>query len=159
MAITLDYGYANTGSCKSAITYLDGENGILRYRGYPVKELAEKSRFVEVAYLLVHGKLPTEEEQVKFSELLNRQSMIHEDMRHFFYNYPEHAHPMGILSAMVVALSSFYPEMSQEQNGSEQTSDEEIDIATTRLLAKIRTIAAFSYKKSVGEPFVYPRHD
>ncbi len=157
-AVTLDYGYVNTAACRSSVTYLNGEQGILRYRGYPVEELAENSRFVEVAYLLVHGKLPTESEQEHFSTLLNEYSMIHEDMRHFFYNYPEHAHPMGILSAMVVSLSSFYPEMSQG-NSQLGMSEEEVDVATTRLLAKIRTIAAFSYKKSIGEPFVYPRHD
>ena len=150
---TLDYGYMNTASCKSAITYIDGDEGVLRYRGYPIEELAEKSRFVEVAYLLVHGKLPTHDEICYFSHLLNRHSMIHEDMRHFFYNYPEHAHPMGILSAMVVSLSSFYPELAQNR------PEEQLDITTTRLLSKMRTIAAFSYKKSIGEPFVYPRHD
>jgi citrate synthase len=151
---TLDYGFKNTAACQSAITYLDGEAGILRYRGYPVEELAEKSRFVEVAYLLVHGKLPTRKQHDRFSELLTRHSMIHEDMCQFFKNYPEPAHPMAILSAMVVSLSAFYPELSQA--GSQ---DEDIDITTTRLLSKLRTIAAFSYKKSIGEPFVYPRHD
>lgn len=151
--VTLDYGYKNTAACKSAITFLDGETGILRYRGYPVELLAEHSTFIEVAYLLVHGELPNREEHLRFSQLLNQASMIHEDMNHFFYNYPEHAHPMAILSAMVVSLSSFYPELSQ------RSPEEEIDIATTRLISKIRTLAAFSYKKSVGEPFVYPRHD
>ena len=151
--VTLDYGYKSTASCKSAITFLDGERGILRYRGYPIEVLAEKFRFVEVSYLLVHGHLPSEEEYRRFSQLLNQHSMIHEDMRHFFYNFPEHAHPMAILSAMVVSLSSFYPELAQH------SAEEEIDMATTRSLSKIRTIAAFSYKKSVGEPFVYPRHD
>jgi citrate synthase len=151
--VTLDYGYLNTGSCQSGITYLDGENGILRYRGYPVEELAEKSRFVEVAYLLVHGVLPTQKKRDNFSNLLNRHSVIHEDMRHFFYRYPEHSHPMAILSAMVVSLSSFYPELGQN------SPQEEIDITTTRLLSKMRTIAAFSYKKFIGEPVVYPRQD
>ena len=153
--ITLDYGFKNTGSCQSAITFLDGEQGILRYRGYPVEELAEKSRFVEVAYLLVHGKLPNVRENDRFSQLLTQHSMLHEDMAQFFKNYPENAHPMAILSAMVVSLSAFYPELSQDQ----QNPDEDIDITTTRLLSKLRTIAAFSYKKSAGEPFVYPRHD
>ena len=151
--VTLDYGYMNTGSCKSAITYLDGEKGILRYRGYPVEELAENSSFVEVAYLLVHDCLPTRVEREHFSDLLNRHSLIHEDMRHFFYRYPEHAHPMAILSAMVVSLSSFYPELGQN------SPEEEIDITTTRLLSKLRTIAAFSYKKSIGEPIVYPSEE
>ncbi|MEI8079157.1 MAG: citrate synthase [bacterium] len=151
--VALDYGYKNTAACKSAITFLDGEKGVLRYRGYPVEELAEKSRFVEVAYLLVHGRLPAHRENERFSELLTRHSMIHEDMGQFFKNYPEHAHPMAILSAMVVSLSSFYPELSQG------SPEEELDFTTTRLLSKLRTVAAFSYKKSIGEPFVYPRHD
>ncbi len=150
---TLDYGYVNTASCKSDITYLNGEEGVLLYRGYPIEELAEKSRFVEVAYLLVHGSLPTRKEHDRFSELLNRHSLLHEDMTHFFYRYPERAHPMAILSAMVVSLSTFYPELSGNN------VEEELDITTTRLLSKMRTIAAFSYKKTNGEPFVYPRHD
>lgn len=150
---TLDYGFKNTVSCESDITFLNGEEGILRYRGYPIEELAEHSRFIEVAYLLVNNALPTVEEMQNFSRLLNRQAMIHEDMCHFFDNYPEHGHPMAILSAMVVSLSSFYPELSQDSR------EERIDVTTTRLLSKMRTIAAFSYKKSIGEPFVYPRHD
>jgi citrate synthase len=154
--VALDYGYKNTGSCRSEITYLDGEQGILRYRGYPVEELAEKSRFVEVAYLLVHGRLPLLAEQQDFSELLTRHSMIHEDMTQFFKNYPEHSHPMAILSGMVVSLSSFYSELSQ---GNVDEELAHIDITATRLLSKLRTIAAFSYKKSIGEPFVYPRHN
>ena len=154
--ITLDYGFNNTGACKSAITYLDGEKGILRYRGYPVEELAEKSRFVEVAYLLINGKMPNPSEREEWTELLNRHSMFHEDMRHFFYRFPDGAHPMAILSAMVVSLSAFYPELSQHRVNE---CEEAINIAATRLLSKLRTIAAFSYKKSIGEPFVYPRHD
>jgi citrate synthase len=155
-AITLDYGYLNTGSCASAITFLDGEKGVLRYRGYPVEELAEKSRFVEVAYLLINGKFPDTKEREEWSLLLNRHSMFHEDMRHFFYRFPDRAHPMAILSAMVVSLSAFYPELSQQRD---DHCEEAINIAATRLLSKVRTIAAFSYKKSIGEPFVYPRHD
>jgi citrate synthase len=155
-AVTLDYGYLNTGSCESAITFLDGEKGILRYRGYPVEELAEHSRFVEVAYLLINGHLPNPKERVQWSSLLNQHSMMHEDMRHFFYSYPERAHPMAILSAMVVSLSTFYPELSQHRP---DEPEEAITIAATRLMSKLRTIAAFSYKKSIGEPFVYPRHD
>ncbi|MDD5705391.1 MAG: citrate synthase [Kiritimatiellae bacterium] len=154
--ITLDYGYNNTGACNSAVTYLDGERGVLRYRGYPIEELAEKSRFVEVAYLLINGKMPDAREREEWSLLLNRHSMIHEDMRHFFYRFPDHAHPMAILSAMVVSLSAFYPELSQHR---QDEGNEAINIAATRLLSKLRTIAAFSYKKSIGEPFVYPRHD
>ncbi len=150
--ITLDPGYVNTGACESGITYIDGENGILRYLGYPVDELANKCSFIEVAYMLVHGTLPNEKELHHFSELMNFHSLIHEDMRYFFRSYPENAHPMAVMAAMVVSLSSFYPEL-------EKTEDEEIDITVTRLLSKLRTIAAFCYKKSVGEPFVYPSYD
>lgn len=155
-AVTLDYGFMNTGSCESNITFLDGEKGILRHRGYSIEELAEKKSFVEVAYLLVNGKLPDKKEREEWSNLLTRHSLIHEDMRHFFYRYPEKSHPMAILSAMVVSLSSFYPELSQHRP---DEPEENITIAATRLISKMRTIAAFSYKKSVGEPFVYPRHD
>ncbi|MCL1920219.1 MAG: citrate synthase [Kiritimatiellaeota bacterium] len=155
-AITLDYGYLNTGSCESAITYLDGEEGVLRYRGYPVEELAAKSRFVEVAYLLINGRMPDAQERQQWSSLLNQHSMIHEDMRRVFYQYPEYAHPMAVLSAMVVSLSTFYPELSQHRP---DEPEEAITIAATRLMSKLRTIAAFSYKKSIGEPFVYPRSD
>ena len=155
-AVTLDYGYINTGSCESAITYLDGEKGILRYRGYPVEDLAANSRFVEVAYLLINGHMPDAQEREKWSALLNQHSMIHEDMRHFFYQFPDRAHPMAILSSMVVSLSTFYPELSQHRP---DEPEEAITIAATRLMSKLRTIAAFSYKKSIGEPFVYPRHD
>ncbi len=154
--VTLDYGYMNTGACESAITFLDGEKGVLRYRGYPVEELAKNSRFVEVAYLLINGHMPNEIERVQWSSLLNSHSMMHEDMRHLFYQYPEHSHPMAILSAMVVSLSTYYPELSQHRP---DEPEEAITIAATRLMSKVRTIAAFSYKKSIGEPFVYPRHD
>ncbi len=147
--IAFDPGYGNTGSCRSAITFVDGENGILRYRGYAIEDLATNCTFIEVAYLLVHGALPTQNQLSKFSRLLNRHSLIHEDMRNFFRTYPEHAHPMAILSAMVVSLSSFYPEL-------DASSDEELDLMVGRLLSKIRTLAALSYKQSVGEPHVYP---
>ncbi|HQH27204.1 MAG TPA: citrate synthase, partial [Oligoflexia bacterium] len=148
-----DPGFANTASCASAVSLVNGTEGKLLYRGYPVEVLAENCVFVEVAYLLIHGKLPNAEERQRFSDLLNRHSMIHEDMRAFFHGYPEHSHPMAILSAMVVSLSSFYPEIEEENRS------EELDITATRLLSKLRTIAAFSYKKSVGEPIVYPRRD
>ena len=147
-----DPGFANTSACRSAITYLDGSKGILRYRGYAVEDLVQHCSFVQVAYLLVHGRLPTDDERDRFGNLLNLHSMIHEDMRTFFRNFPEHAHPMSVLSAMVVSLSAFYPELEGDPK-------EEIDLTVTRLLSKMRTIAAFSYKKSVGEPFVYPRHE
>jgi citrate synthase len=151
-AITYDPGFMNTGSCASAITFIDGEKGILRYRGYDVADLAENCEFIEVAYLLTRGSLPTVEQKARYSGLLNQHSMIHEDMREFFSHYPEHSHPMAILSAMVVSLSSFYPELGQNRH-------EDLDMTVTRLISKLRTIAAFSYKKSIGEPAVYPRHD
>jgi len=147
--IGYDPGYGNTGSCISDITFIDGEAGILRYRGYPIDELANSCTFIEVAYLLVHGHLPNQSQLSHFSRLLNRNSLIHEDMRNFFRNYPEHAHPMAILSAMVVSLSSFYREL-------DLSTGEEVDLTVARLLSKIRTLAALSYKQSVGEPHVYP---
>jgi citrate synthase len=138
----------NTGSCESSITFVDGDNGVLRYRGYEIEDLANHCTFVEVAYLLIHGKLPTRDDLQKFSRLLNLHSMIHEDMQIFFRNYPERAHPMAIASAMGVSLSSFYPEL--------EDIEEEKNIAATRLLSKLRTMAAISYKKFIGEPFIYP---
>jgi citrate synthase len=151
--ITLDPGLANTGSCKSGITYMDGEKGILRYRGIPVEQLAEKSTFVETSYLLINGKLPTREELTRFSIMLNDHSLVHEDMRSFFESYPRGAHPMGILSSMVNALRAFYPELP------ELSGDEETNMMFTRLLSKVRTMAAMSYKISRGHRVVYPRHD
>ncbi|MSP63485.1 MAG: citrate synthase [Myxococcales bacterium] len=150
--VTLDPGFMNTASTSSAITFLDGEKGILRYRGIPIEELAEKSTFVETSYLLIYGKLPSKPELENFSRLLTRHSLIHEDMKRFFDGYPGTAHPMAILSSMVVSLSSFYPEAVDIKN------HEQIDITIGRLLAKVRTIAAFSYKKSIGQPFVYPKN-
>ncbi len=149
--ITYDSGFANTGSCVSGITFIDGEKGILRYRGYDIEDLAQNCLFIEVAYLLVHGKLPTEIELKKFSAYLNEHSMIHEDMHHFFNGMPQNSHPMAILSSMITSLSSFYPHSMDE--------DENFDETAARLISKVRTIAAFSYKKSLGEPVVYPRHD
>jgi len=151
--VTLDPGLSNTGACGSAITFVDGEKGILRHRGYPIEVLAEHCTFLEVAYLLIFGKLPSESERSAFSSLMNQHSMIHEDMKNFFQNYPEHSHPMAVLSAMVVSLSSFYPEIETQEG------KEPVDMTVTRLLSKVRTIAAFSYKKFVGEPFVYPQPD
>ena len=149
--ITLDPGFANTGSCKSTITFMDGEKGVLRYRGIPVDQLAEQSTFRETAYLLVHGVLPTRKELNRFSVLLNDHSLVHEDMQKFFQNFPRASHPMGILSSMVNALRSFYPELREVE--------EEIDITVTRLLSKVRTMAAMSYKISRGHKVEYPRHD
>ncbi len=149
-AITLDSGYGNTGSCQSAITFIDGEKGILRYRGYPIEELAEKSDFIEVSYLLIFGHLPNKAELDNFKFQLTHHSLIHEDMKKFFEGFPPTAHPMGILSSMVSSLSAFYPEAGYN-------TDVELNIV--RLLAKLKTIAAFSYKKSIGQPYVYPRND
>ncbi len=148
--ITLDTGYMNTGATRSAITYLDGEQGILRYRGIPIEELAEKSTFVETSYLLIYGELPTQEQWKRFSNLLTYHSMIHEDMIRFFDGYPATAHPMAILSSMVCSLSAYYPESLNVF--------ENMDMQATRLLSKLRTIASFSYKKSIGQPMMYPQN-
>ena len=148
--VTLDYGYMNTGSCTSAITFLDGEKGILRYRGIPIEQLAEKSNFIETSYLLIYGKLPTRDELAGFSALLNRHSMIHEDMKRFFDGYPSTAHPMAMLSSMTCSLSSYYPQALEPQN------KDQMNLLIARILAKMPTIAAFSYKKSIGQPFIYP---
>ena len=151
--ITLDPGYVNTGACTSGITFLNGEKGILRYRGYPIDQLAEKSSFVEVAYLLLHGELPSQEQLGSFTNQLSKHSLIHEDMKHFFEGFSTTAHPMVILSAMVSSLSAYYSEASGA------ASVDQLQLNTARLMAKIRTIAAFSYKKSIGQPIVYPRDD
>lgn len=149
--IAYDEGYANTGSCKSAITYIDGEKGILRYRGIPIEELAEKASFVEVAYLLIMNKLPNGMELRRFSDLLTRNEMIHEDMKVHFEGFPSTAHPMAILSAMINAAGCFYPELVHSY------SEESFEIQAARLIAQVRTIAAFSYRKSRGLPIIYPK--
>ncbi len=151
--ITYDPGFANTGVCQSSITFMDGEKGILRYRGIPVEQLAEHSSFVETAYLLINDQLPTRTQLQRFSVLLNDHSLVHEDMRHFFDNFPRRAHPMGILSSMVNALRAFYPEIP------ERSEEEEINMTVTRLLSKVRTMAAISYKISRGHKVVYPRQE
>jgi citrate synthase len=150
-AITFDPGYGNTGSCESGITFIDGEKGILRHRGYAIEELAEKASFVETAYLLIYGELPTQPQLQKFSLLLNRSSLIHEDMHHFFNGFPRTAHPMGILTTMVASLSSFCP-------ASESRNAEEEQQVLANLISQVRTLAAFSYKKSIGDPIVYPSY-
>jgi citrate synthase len=150
--VTIDPAYMNTASTKSAITFLDGEKGILRYRGIPIEQLAEQSTFVETSFLLIYGHLPSEPELKKFSTLLTRHSLIHEDMKRFFDGFPSTAHPMAVLSSMVVSLSSFYPDALDVDN------KDQIDITIARLMAKLRTIAAFAYKKSIGQPFVYPQN-
>ncbi len=149
-AITLDPSFANTGACESAITYIDGERGILRYRGYDIADLAEYATFPEVCHLLIYGRLPTPPEREEFRTRLTRHSLVHEDMKKFFEGFPQTAHPMGILSAMIASLSAYYPE---------DDTHEEIDLNIIRLLAKAKTIAAFSYKKSIGQPFIYPQND
>ena len=147
--ITLDCGFANTGACQSRITYIDGEKGILRYRGIPIEELAEKSSFVETAYLLMYGELPGKPQLERFSRRLNSSSLIHEDMLHFFTGFPKDAHPMSILTTVVASLSSFYP----VPDDLDPEAEEQI---IANLISQVRTIAAFSYKKSIGEPVVYP---
>jgi citrate synthase len=150
--ITLDDGYANTGSCTSAITYIDGERGVLRYRGIPIEELAEKSSFVETAWLVIFGRLPTTADRERFGALLTENSMMHQSMRKHFDAFPPHAHPMAILSAMINTLGCHEPqEQLNDEAGIEQTA--------ARLISKVRTIAAASYKSSVGEPLIYPRYD
>ncbi len=149
--ITMDYGFSSTGSCNSTITFMDGEKGILRYRGIPVDQLAEHATFKETAYLLINGRLPNRKELTRFSVMLNDNSLVHEDMQEFYKSFPRISHPMGILSSMVNALRSFYPELEK--------TDEEINITMTRLLSKIRTMAAMSYKISRGHKLVYPRPD
>ena len=151
-AVTLDPAFMNTASTTSAITFLDGERGILRYRGIPIEQLAEQATFVEVAYLLIYGHLPNQNELSAFSESLTRHSMLHEDMKRFFDGYPGTSHPMAILSAMVVSLSSYYPDALDVKNKGE------IDITIARLISKLRTIACYSYKRSLGQPFVYPKN-
>jgi citrate synthase len=146
----LDYGYANTASTRSAITYLDGEAGILRYRGYPIEQLAERSTFLETAYLLIHGELPTEEQLAAWTDAIKRHTLLHEEFRRFYDGFPMDAHPMGILASAVSALSTFY------QSSLDPNDPDDVAISTVRLLAKMPTIAAFAYKKSIGQPFMYP---
>ncbi len=149
--ITLDYGFKNTGSTSSAITFLDGEKGILRYRGYPIEQLAEKAEFLEVAYLIIYGELPTPKEYAEFKDAIVRHTLVHEDMKHFLEAYPRGAHPMGIAASMVCSLSTFYPE-SQNPNRPKVA----IDLTIQRLIAKLPTIAAWSHKFSKRHPVVYP---
>ena len=151
--ITYDPGFMNTGSCMSSICYIDGENGILRYRGYDIEDLVENCDFIEVAHLLVKGVLPNQKEKENYQQLLNKHSMLHYNMRNFFRSYPQDAHPMSILASMVASLSAFYPEMY------EMDPEENIDLTVTRLLSKMRTIAAFIYRQSHGLDFVEPRWD
>jgi citrate synthase len=151
--ITLDDGYGNTGSCQSQITFIDGEQGILRYRGIPIEELAEKSTFIEVAHLLIMGHLPNSAELKKFSNELTRNELLHEAMKYHFEGFPATAHPMAILSSMINAASCFYPEVSTKW------TEDSFDTRAARLLSQVRTIAAFAYRKSRGLPIIYPKPD
>lgn len=148
--VALDHGFMNTASCESAVTYIDGDAGILRYRGYPIEQLAEHSSFLEVSYLLIYGELPTAEELTAFDQRIRQHTLLHEDLRRFFDGFPRDAHPMPVLSSAVSALSTFY------QDSLDPFDKEQVEISTIRLLAKVPTIAAYAYKKSVGQPLLYP---
>jgi citrate synthase len=150
--ITLDEGYVNTGACTSNITYLDGDRGILRYRGYPIEQLAEGCVFLEVAHLLIYGELPNREQHERFADTLRMHTMLHEDMRLFYDGFPRDAHPMAILASVVGAMATFY------QDALDPHDPEQVDRSIIRLLAKLPTIAAFAYKKSIGHPFQYPKN-
>lgn len=152
--ITLDKGFKNTGSTQSAVTFLNGEKGILRYRGYPIEQLAEKASFLEVSYLLINGELPNKTQLAKFRENITKHTLVHEDMKQFFEAFPAKAHPMGILAAMVCSLSTFYPE-SQNPN----RPAEAVDLTIYRLIAKLPTLAAMAYKNAMRHPFMYPKND
>jgi citrate synthase len=151
--VTMDIGYGNTGSCTSAITYLDGEAGILRYRGYPIEQLAERSSFLEVAYLLIYGELPTREQLDRFVAEITHHTLIREEMRHFFDSFPADAHPMAVLASGTVGMSTFYPDSW------EIFDPDAVEITTLRLIAKLPTLAAWSFKKAIGQAYVYPRND
>jgi len=148
--ITLDPGFMNTASCQSAITYIDGDNGILRYRGYPIEQLATKSTFIETSYLLIYGHLPNPVELSKFTQDITMHTMVHEDLRRFFDGFPRDAHPMPVLSSAVSALSTFY------QDSLDPFDERQVEISTIRLMAKIPTLAAYAYKKTIGQPSRYP---
>ena len=152
--ITIDPGFKNTGSTKSAITYLDGENGILRYRGYSIEELADKAEFLEVAYLVIYGELPSKKQFAAFTKSITNHTLVHEDMKQFFEAYPAKAHPMGVLSSMVCSLSTFYPESLDQDR-----DEEAIDLTIHRLIAKLPTLAAWSYKNSMRHPVIYPKNN
>jgi len=151
--ITLDSGYKNTGSTKSKITFIDGDKGILLYRGYPIEQLAEKSNFLEVSYLLIHGELPTDVQMSEFSGSISNHTLVHENVKKFLDAYPSNTHPMGVMMAVICSLSSFYP-----NNANPKTSPEEVEVTIHRLMAKMATIAAWTYKKSMGHPYNYPNN-
>ena len=151
--VTLDVGYKNTGATKSSITFLDGELGVLKYRGYPIEQLAEKSSFIEVSYLLIYGELPTEEQLKDFRYQISRHTLVHEDMKKFFDGFPSKSHPMGQLSSLVCSLSAFYPESLK----SNQTEDE-LNLSIIKMLGKMATVVSWIYKKSLGHPYIYPQN-
>jgi citrate synthase len=148
--VTLDTGFVNTASCTSAITYIDGDAGILRYRGYPIDQLAERCTFTEVSYLLIYGELPSAAQLADFSQKITRHTLLHEDLRRFFDAFPRNAHPMSVLSSAVSALSTFY------EDSLDPFDEEHVELSTIRLIAKLPTIAAYAHKKSVGQPILYP---
>lgn len=150
--VALDVGFVNTASCESAITYIDGGEGILRYRGYPIEQLAEHSTYLEVAYLLIYGELPSANELADFTGRITMHTLLHEDLRRLFDGFPRNAHPMPVLSSAVSALSTFY------EDSLDPLDEEQVEISTIRLLAKLPTIAAYAYKKSVGQPYLYPQN-
>lgn len=150
--VTIDPGFMNTGSCQSSVTFIDGDLGILRYRGYPIEELAEKSSFLEVSYLLLHGNLPSEAQLTEFTHLVTRHTMLQEDIKRFYAGFRKDAHPMAVCAAVVGALSTFY------QDSLDPDDERQVEISTHRLLAKFPTIAAYSYKHSIGQPFMYPQN-
>jgi citrate synthase len=151
--VALDHGFMNTASCSSAITYIDGDAGILRYRGYPIEELAEKSTFLETSYLLIYGKLPNAQELSTFESEIGKHTMVHEDLRRFFDGFPRDAHPMPVLSSAVSALSTFY------QDSLDPFDERQVEISTIRLMAKLPTLAAYAHKKTIGQPYMYPDNE
>lgn len=151
--VAYDPGFMNTANAKSAVTYIDGDTGILRYRGYPIEELAEKSSFIETAYLLIHGELPTADQLEEFDQMIRRHTMVHEDFKTFFNGFPRDAHPMAVLASSVSAMSTFY------SDSLDPFDPRQVEISTFRLLSKVPTLAAYAYKKSKGEPLIYPRNE
>ena len=151
--VALDHGFMNTASCSSAITYIDGDKGILRYRGYPIEQLAEQSTFLETSYLLIYGKLPTQQELTEFENNISKHTMVHEELRRFFDGFPRDAHPMPVLSSAVSALSTFY------QDSLDPFDQEQVEISTIRLMAKVPTLAAYAHKKTIAQPYMYPNND
>src|SRR3954447_22671349 len=148
--VALDIGFVNTASCASAITYIDGEAGILRYRGYPIEELAERSSFLEVAFLLIYGELPTAAQLTDFTDRVRHHTLLDENFKAFFNGFPRDAHPMAVLSSAVSALSTFY------QDSLNPFDPEQVDLSSVRLIAKLPTIAAYAYKTAIGQPLLYP---